>query len=84
MEEHPAVTYTDELLALTKDLDRAAASDFVLRVFDSGADHGSHETLANIAAAETEKDAQIRRLAERLVALGEDPLDVARLMREAG
>ncbi|MEY9941163.1 hypothetical protein [Streptacidiphilus sp. MAP5-3] len=84
MEEHPTVTYTNELLSLTEDLDRAAASDFVLRVFDSGADHGSHDTLANVAAEETEKDAQIRRLAERLAALGEDPLAIARVMAEGG
>ncbi|MEY9964220.1 hypothetical protein ABIA33_002262 [Streptacidiphilus sp. MAP12-16] len=80
MEPHPATAYTNELLALTNDLEQAAAADFVLRVFDGGAYYGSHNALVNVAAEENEKDAQIRRLAERLEALGEDPLAIAKLM----
>lgn len=81
MEPHPTVAYTDELLELTSELDRPAAADFVLRVFDGGIDQGSHTALANIAAEANTKDEQIHRLAQRLQALGEDPLDIARVMR---
>ncbi|MFJ3791248.1 hypothetical protein [Kitasatospora sp. NPDC090091] len=80
MESDPAQAYTDELLALTGDLARPAADDFVRRVYESGAIHGSHTALANVAAVENEKDAQIRRLGERLMALGEDPLEITRLL----
>ncbi|MEZ0070367.1 hypothetical protein ABIA32_006420 [Streptacidiphilus sp. MAP12-20] len=81
MEPHPAVAYTNELLAMTNDLDQATASDFVLRVFDGGAYEGRRTALLAAAADENEKDAQIRRLAERLQALGEDPAAIARTMR---
>jgi hypothetical protein len=80
MEPHPALAYTDELLELTSDLERPAAADFVLRVFDGGAYLGSHTALANVAAEVATKDEQIHRLAQRLEALGEDPLAIARVM----
>ncbi|MEV8099960.1 hypothetical protein [Kitasatospora sp. NPDC085879] len=83
LEPDPAAAYTDELLALVGGLQRPAADAFVRRVFEGGAAHGARTALANVAAAENEKDAQIRRLGERLVALGEDPLAVARLLRGA-
>ena len=77
MEPHPAAAYTDELLELAGGLDRPVAEDFVLRVFDGGAYHGSHTALANVAADLTAKDEQIHRLAQRLEALDEDPLAIA-------
>lgn len=80
MEPDPAEPYTDELLALTKDLDRRAAREFVRLVFESGVHHGSQTALANVAEAENEKDAQIRRLGDRLVVLGEDPISITRLL----
>ena len=80
MEPHPASAYTDELLVLAGDLDRSTAEGFVLRVFDGGADHGSHAAIANVAAEISARDAQIRRLGERLKALGEDPLAIARII----
>ncbi|WP_431683588.1 hypothetical protein [Kitasatospora sp. KL5] len=83
MEFESAEIYVDELLALTGGLDRRAAEDFVRRVFEGGAEHGARTALANVAALDNEKDAQIRRLGERLVALGEDPLAVTRLLRGA-
>jgi len=80
MEPHPALAYTDELLELTSDLERPVATDFVMRVFDGGAYHGSHTALANTAAEMTAKEGQIHRLAQRLEALGEDPLAIARVI----
>jgi hypothetical protein len=80
MQPHPALAYTDELLELTGDLRRPAAADFVMRVFDGGAYHGSRTALANAAAELTSKDEQIHRLAQRLEALGEDPLAIARII----
>jgi len=81
MEPHPAVVYTDELLEMTDDLERPAAADFVLRVFDGGAYHGSHTALVNVAAEVSAKDEQIHRLAQRLAALGEDPIAIAKVIR---
>ncbi|GAA1116032.1 MULTISPECIES: hypothetical protein [Kitasatospora] len=80
MESDPTEPYTDELLALAPGLARPAADLFVRRVFEGGVEHGARTALANVAATEHEKDAQLRRLGERLVELGEDPLDVARLL----
>ncbi|MCU7826651.1 hypothetical protein [Kitasatospora sp. DSM 101779] len=80
MESDPTEPYTDELLALASGLDRAAADLFVRRVFEGGVEHGARTALANVAATEHEKETQIRRLGERLVELGEDPLDVAHLL----
>ncbi|WP_042378329.1 hypothetical protein [Streptacidiphilus melanogenes] len=81
MEPHPVDLYTDELLRLAPDLSRATADDLLRRVFQHGAEEGANAALANIAELDNTKDAENRRLAERLVQLGEDPLSVAQIMR---
>jgi hypothetical protein len=81
MEADPVEMYTAELLGMAPGLSRAAADDLLRRVFQHGAEEGANAALANIAEIENTKDAENRRLAERLVALGEDPLSVTRIMR---
>ncbi|WP_042431339.1 hypothetical protein [Streptacidiphilus anmyonensis] len=81
MDAHPVDLYTEELLRLAPGLSRAAADDLLRRVYQHGAEEGANAALANVAEEENTKDAENRRLAERLVALGEDPLSVARIMR---
>jgi len=66
---------------MTSDLERPAAADFVLRVFDGGAYQRSRTALVNVAAEVTTKEEQIHRLAQRLAALGEDPIAIAKLIR---
>ncbi|MEV5942180.1 hypothetical protein [Streptomyces sp. NPDC051994] len=82
MDPHPAKAYVDELLTKVPDVPRPEAEDFIRRVFDGGAEHGSHSALANTAAVVSERDAQIRRLAQRLESLGEDPLAIAQIISD--
>ncbi|MCC9306002.1 hypothetical protein LN042_02575 [Kitasatospora sp. RB6PN24] len=81
MEAHPVDAYADELLGLAPGLPRAAADELLRRVFRHGVEEGAKTALANVAQRENAKDAENRRLAERLVELGEDPLSVTRIMR---
>lgn len=37
---HPLVRFTNELMALTDDLDQAAAAEFVRRVYEAGREEG--------------------------------------------
>lgn len=73
--------YVEELLEMAPALPRAAAVDLLGRVFQRGAEDGAKTALANVAETGKTKDAEKRRLAQRLVALGEDPMSVARIMR---
>ncbi len=80
MDADRIAVYTDELLALADDLSRPSAVQFVRRVFEDGSREGSRAAIANVAVDENEKDAQIRRLAERLRELGEDAVAIAHVM----
>jgi hypothetical protein len=81
MHANPVEMYIAELLEMAPGLPRAAADDLLRRVFQHGAEEGANAALVRAAEAENVKDAENRRLAERLVELGEDPLSVARIMR---
>jgi hypothetical protein len=81
MDANPVEMYTAELLGMAPGLSRAAADDLLRRVFQHGVEEGANEALLRAAEADNTKDAENRRLAERLVELGEDPLSVMQIMR---